>query len=116
MEDQLLWIQGSRGCPFVCTYCVNSVTQPLFKDKGKYSRKRSVQNIVEEMKEQIRMLEKHNLPENWKTKVLFIDEVFASDKEWLKEFESLYPKEVGIPYFFETLPHKGLVNKKSLDL
>ncbi len=116
VRDRLLWIQGSRGCPYVCSYCINSYTRPLFKKMGKYSRMRSPENIIEEIKEQLKVVKNMGLPEDWKDRVLFIDEVFAKNLEWLKEFESLYPKEVGIPYFFETLPHKGLVNKKSLDL
>ena len=116
VEDRLLWIQGSRGCPFVCTYCVNSVTQPLFKSQGKYSRRRSVRNIVEEMKEQLTTVKNHKLPENWKTNVLFVDEVFGHDQEWMKEFESIYPKEIGLPFFMETLPHPNMLNEKTLDM
>ena len=116
VRDKFLWIQGSRGCPFVCTYCINSYTQPLFKKNGKYSRMRSPGNIIEEIKEQLKIVENSDLPKDWKNKVLFIDEVFGKNLEWLKEFESSYTKEVGMPYYFETLPHQNLVNKNSLDL
>ena len=116
IEDRHLWIQGSRGCPFVCTYCVNSVTQPLFKDNGKYRRVRSVGNVVEEIKYQLRVVEQVKLPKNSKNTVLFIDEVFGNDKEWMSEFESVYPKEVGLPYLMETLPHPNLVNETTLNL
>ena len=68
------------------------------------------------MKEQLTAVKKHKLPENWKTNVLFVDEVFGNDKEWMKEFESVYPKEVGLPYFMETLPHPNLLNETTLDM
>ena len=73
VRDKFLWIQGSRGCPFVCTYCINSYTQPLFKKNGKYSRTRSLGNIIEEIKEQLKIVENLGLPKDWKNKVLFID-------------------------------------------
>jgi anaerobic magnesium-protoporphyrin IX monomethyl ester cyclase len=116
VRDRILWIQGSRGCPYVCSYCINSYTRPLFKKNGKYSRMRSPENIIEEINEQLKIVTNSGLPKDWKNQVLFVDEVFAKNNEWLKEFDSLYPKEVGIPYLMETLPHKGLVNKTSLDL
>jgi anaerobic magnesium-protoporphyrin IX monomethyl ester cyclase len=117
VADQLLWIQGSRGCPFVCSFCVNSVTQPLFKGTGKYRRVRSVKNIIDEINEQIGILEKMNLPREWKNTVFFVDEVFGdiNNEEWLTEFESTYPKEVGLPFFIETLPMENLINNQILD-
>jgi anaerobic magnesium-protoporphyrin IX monomethyl ester cyclase len=115
LEDRLLWIQGSRGCPFVCAFCVNSVTQPLFKDKGKYRRVRSPENIAEEIKGQLQLVKQANLPEDWKHTVLFVDEVFGNDKEWLKDFETVYPREVGLPYYMETLPHSNLINESTLN-
>jgi anaerobic magnesium-protoporphyrin IX monomethyl ester cyclase len=117
LADKYLWIQGSRGCPFVCTYCVNSVTQPLFKGNGKYRRVRSVKNIIDEINEQLSTVEKMNLPRNWKHSVFFVDEVFGdiNNEEWINEFGSTYPKEVGLPFCIETLPMQNLVNPKILD-
>ena len=116
VRDNFLWIQGSRGCPFLCSFCINSYTQPLFAKNGKYSRMRSPGNIIEEINEQLKTAEKTGLPKGWKNKILFVDEVFGKNLDWLKEFESLYPRDVGMPYIFETLPHKVLVNKNTLDL
>ena len=116
IEDPLLWIQGSRGCPYVCTYCINSYTRPLFKDNGKWSRMRSVGNIIEEIKEQLKIVEDSNLPKDWKQKVLFVDEVFGKSVDWMREFEKTYPKEVGMPYYMETLPLRALINPITLNL
>ena len=77
---------------------------------------RSPENIIEEIKEQLKVVKNMGLPEDWKDRVLFIDEVFAKNLEWLKEFESSYQKGEGMSYIFETLPHQNLVNKNSLDL
>jgi anaerobic magnesium-protoporphyrin IX monomethyl ester cyclase len=117
VHDKYLWIQGSRGCPFVCTFCVNSVTQPIFKGNGKYRRVRSVKNIIDEISEQLDTLGKMGLPREWKQSVFFADEVFGdiNDEEWLREFGSIYPKEVGLPFYMETLPMKNLINSHILD-
>ena len=117
VADQYLWIQGSRGCPFVCTFCVNSLTQPIFKGNGKYRRVRSVKNIIDEINEQLGTVEKMNLPRKWKHTVFFVDEVFGdiNNDEWLDEFGSTYRNEVGLPFYMETLPMNNLVNSKILD-
>ena len=60
---------------------------------------RSPGNIIEEINEQLKIVENLGLSKDWKDKVLLIDEVFGKNLEWLKEFESSYPKEVGLPYY-----------------
>lgn len=93
-----LFIQTSRGCPFVCSYCVNSLLRPLFKNLGHYTRRRSVNNIIREIKEQL------NLSGNMKTNVFFVDEVFGNDESWLNEFALIYKKEIGLPFYVEYNP------------
>ena len=96
--DSYLFIQSSRGCPYVCSYCVNSVLRPLFKNLGHYTRRRSVNNIIKEIKGNL------DLFGNMKDYVSFIDEVFANDESWLNEFESIYKKEIGLPFSVEYNP------------
>lgn len=62
----------------------------LYKECGKYVRFKSVDNLLKEIKE---ALSKYNT-----SKVLFHDDTFTLNKEWLKEFSEKYPKEVGMPY------------------
>lgn len=73
-------ILGSRGCPFSCTFCFHY---------SKY-RKRSIKNIMEELREAVKKY-KINI-------IKFYDECIALDKERLikicKEIKSL-SKEVG---------------------
>ena len=103
--DSCLTIQTSRGCPYVCSYCVNSLLRPLFKNLGPYTRRKSVNNIIREIKENL------NLSGNARDYVLFVDEVFGTDKSWLDEFESIYKKEIGLPFYVEYNPE--LINSAS---
>lgn len=40
---------AGRGCPYPCTYCFNENMQKIYKQKGKYVRLRSPENIAEEI-------------------------------------------------------------------
>jgi len=100
-------IMASRGCPFQCSYCCNSVFNTLYKGKGSKVRRRSVENVLEE----IFSLRK-KFP-NIK-RIDFIDEVFAWDKEWTSAFSERYPKEVGLP--FQCAQHPNMVDKDILKM
>ena len=41
---------SSRGCPYQCTYCHNPYLQKLYRNKGRFGRKRSIKNLLEEIK------------------------------------------------------------------
>lgn len=90
--DDRLEILSSRGCPFACPYCVNSIMKSLFKDLGSYTRTRSVRNVIDEIRQQL-ILAGDN-----KKAVEFQEEVFAWNKNWVDEFASLYTKEIGMPF------------------
>lgn len=80
----------SRGCPFQCTYCFNRHYNQLYKNKGRILRRRSVYNVIQEIKE---VKEKYPLGT-----VKFIDDTFNLDKEWLKEFCEKYKREINLPF------------------
>jgi len=87
----------SRGCPFSCTYCGNSVYKRLYSGQ-KLLRWRSSQNIVDELK----MINRTLGPISY---VYMVDDNFtARPTERLREFCSLYKKEVGIPFFAQVSP------------
>jgi radical SAM superfamily enzyme YgiQ (UPF0313 family) len=88
----LLNILPARGCPFRCSFCVNSLLHPLYRDLGPYSRRRSVANVIEEIKTFL------ELPGNRTNTIEFHDENFGTDASWLAEFEDLYPREIGLPF------------------
>lgn len=99
-------IMSSRGCPYKCTYCNNSLMKELYKEDGKYLRRRSVDNVLEEL---ILATEDKRLKH-----IIFHDEVFTYDVGWLEEFSKRYTKEIGLPYFCWV--HPNTINKKVVDL
>ena len=92
LEDPILAVMPARGCPFACSYCVNSLLRPMYKGLGRFSRRRSVKNVIAEMQELLA------IPGNKKTVVEFHDENFGTDETWLNEFETRYPPEIGLPF------------------
>jgi radical SAM superfamily enzyme YgiQ (UPF0313 family) len=80
----------ARGCPNSCTYCVNNVLRKVYKDKEKYLRRRSVSNVIEELK---------NAKHKYRPKFIhFCDEVFTYDRSWLRTFKFPYLREIGLPF------------------
>lgn len=85
----------SRGCPFSCSYCCNDVLKRAYQGQ-KILRRRSVGNVIRELK---------NAKEKYGIKsVLFKDEVFTYDSNWIKEFSKIYKKEIALPFWCYTYP------------
>lgn len=81
-----------RGCPYNCTYCFNHAWKKLYKGKGKFVRRHSVDYILDLLK---------YVKENYPLAVVkFYDDVFAfSLDDWLIEFGERYPREIGLPFY-----------------
>lgn len=79
-----------RGCPFDCAYCFNHKLKEYYSGKGRYVRKRSVDNVISEIKINI---SKYNIKE-----IYFVDDLFVVNKKWLTEFAEKYRKEIDLPY------------------
>lgn len=90
-------IMATRGCPYRCSFCFNNFFANLpDEDGGKYVRLRSVDHVIAELKYAKR---RYNL----KT-IDFQDDVFGTQKKWLREFSEKYKKEINIPYQILTHP------------
>jgi radical SAM superfamily enzyme YgiQ (UPF0313 family) len=100
-DKELFWKEGvftkrayvttSRGCPFNCSYCYNHFAQKLYRNKGPYVRRRSVGNVIEELKLYRRKFRINS--------VHFQDDTFAMSVEWMREFAERYPSEIGLPFY-----------------
>jgi len=80
----------SRGCPFECSYCCNNVYHSLYKDSGKVIRRRSIDNVIEELE-----LVKNKYKPAF---IHFVDDVFNFDTDWLSAFLTKYEKKVRLPF------------------
>lgn len=89
-HNYIMPVAAVRGCPHLCTFCCNEGMMRLYRGKGRFVRTRSVDNLLQEMK---------NLASRFTVKGFdFWDEQFGMHKRWLEEFAEKYPKEVGIPF------------------
>jgi len=81
----------SRGCPFNCTYCFNQAFDELYDGEGHLVRRRSVDNVLEELR-----WVKVRYPLKF---VVFLDDTFIVPPSWVAEFCDKYPAAVGLPFF-----------------
>jgi len=104
---KLYGLMTSRGCPFSCSYCHNSVLKKIYAGKGKYIRRRSVSNVLTELTW---------AKEKFKPKyIYFADANFVSvDMDWLKKLLSRYKKEIGLPFWCRG--HPDLITKETVKL
>ena len=86
----------SRGCPHRCSYCFNSSMRRLYRGKGHWVRRRSVEGVMDEL---CRARDRYPL-----LRVQFYDDVFTSDREWLERFAGPYRREIGLPFWCSANP------------
>jgi len=84
-------VMASRGCPFSCTFCGNSFLHELYPSSGQAIRRRSVENVLTELKEA-------KVKYRYK-KVLFVDDAFGQNRQWTREFLKKYKQEINVPFF-----------------
>lgn len=84
-----LMVMTSRGCPYTCTYCVNSYRDKIY-DNQKYLRRKSVHNTIEALKYYKKLYKP--------AFIQFYDDVFSYDTGWLREFKERYTTEINLPY------------------
>ena len=91
-----------RGCPYNCSFCFNEAYSDLYKGKGRRTRRRSVDNVILELKE---VRERYPLDF-----VLFLDDTFIINKKWLQELAVRYKEEIGLPFRCFTHPLLAINN------
>ena len=80
-----------RGCINSCSYCHNSVIDSIYFSQPKRIRLRSTDNVIEELKQ---------AKNKYRFKLLRVnDDIFTSEKRWLKEFCLRYEKEIDAPLY-----------------
>ena len=49
LDHNVLYLQSTRGCPYSCSFCVETMYHDIYKGLGKFVRRRSVDSIIEEV-------------------------------------------------------------------
>ena len=100
-------IHGSRGCPFMCSYCSNKAIDTLYCGKFRKVRKRSIKILIEELKNVVKVANP--------TAIWFSDDVFPlRSEEELELFGSLYKEHIKIPFMCYVSPTTVSENKMKL--
>lgn len=94
----------SRGCPYNCPYCFNSIHRGLHKGEN-WVRYRTVDNVIEECLD----LKKYPLK-----LIFFQDDCFGFNIDWLRDFSSKYSKKVNIPFHCQV--RIEMINKERIIL
>jgi len=85
-----VYVMTSRGCPYQCSYCFNHAYNKLYDGKGRLCRRRSVGSVLEEI---------GGLKRRYPLQIIvFQDDTFNLDRQWLAEFAERYPLETGVPF------------------
>lgn len=100
-----IYIISGRGCPFTCSYCCHHFLQQLYRGKGKYVRRRSVDNIIEELEGCLKRYEVKS--------VYSMDDTFTLDEDWIEEFSKKYQKRINLPLYCHIRP--GTLTKRTVD-
>lgn len=85
-----------RGCPYQCTYCCHSALKRIYGG-GRYLRRRSVGNFVDEL-----VLRQSQFPDLQLIEIE--DDVFTLDQRWIDEFAGSYRARVKAPFWCYTYP------------
>ena len=98
-------IMTSRGCVNKCSYCHNSIERRVLWNKcGAFLRRRSVENVIAELKERKQKYDFNTL--------CIWDEVFTYDEKWLEEFSEVYKREINVPFW--TFVHPKHITEKTV--
>lgn len=76
--DRPLYIMASRGCPFECLFCYSPMSARAYAGKGQYFRSRMPASVAGEFLGELRRKSY--------SRVVFVDEMFPTDKTWLRSF------------------------------
>lgn len=96
----MITINTMRGCPYSCTWCSRSVF-------GKSYRRRSPENVVQEM---LALRNEYQFDKIW-----FVDDVFTINHKWLRGFAAaLKQHNLKIPY--EAISRADRMNEEVIQL
>ena len=98
--------EGSRGCPYTCSYCSNKQLMDIYKGKGKWRREKSSEKI----KEEIDSFKRHYGLDM----IYFIDEVIMTSDDRTQMLRRCLSEEQ-IPFIFMERPEL-ITEKRVIDI
>jgi len=89
-------VMTGRGCPHNCSYCFNKTYKDLYRNKGRYLRKKAPERIIAELlwAKQTYGIQKIN----------FVDDSFLLFPKWLRQFSILYKEKINLPFIINVEP------------
>jgi radical SAM superfamily enzyme YgiQ (UPF0313 family) len=84
--EGVIHISTMRGCPFPCTFCTGGAIVRLYSGR-EYIRRRSVDSVLREL-----CHIRNNGPIHY---VIFLDDTFTLNRDWVDEFCREYGREIG---------------------
>ncbi|MHC1713447.1 MAG: radical SAM protein [Solidesulfovibrio sp.] len=88
-----------RGCPHGCAYCNVPTVKTLFQNgPTPYFRNRGVSHVMAELRA---ITARYPFIEGVQ---LFDDTFFSRKTDWLRDFASVYKKDIGLPLFCQASP------------
>jgi radical SAM superfamily enzyme YgiQ (UPF0313 family) len=91
LNSKALFVITGRGCPYDCSYCFNHAFNKLYNGLGRQCRRRSVLNVILEIEE----IRKDNPGLQM---IVFQDDIFILDREWVFEFCREYNERIDLPF------------------
>lgn len=91
LNRRAVFVITGRGCPYDCSYCFNHAYKELYSGLGRMCRRRSVENVLQEIEELGRSNPQLQM-------IVFQDDIFVLDREWVLDFCREYPVRVGLPF------------------
>jgi radical SAM superfamily enzyme YgiQ (UPF0313 family) len=97
----------NRGCPYSCTFCINSGFDALYGDKGGYYREKNIERLIAEM---VAKKERYAL-----SYVYLVAESFLTTSiKRIERFGQLYRDRVGLPFWVEVRPESVTREKAAI--
>ena len=91
LNSKAIFVIAGRGCPYDCSYCFNHSFNKLYNGLGRQCRRRSVENVIQE-------IEKIRSDNSDLQMVIFQDDIFILEREWVFEFCRVYTERIALPF------------------
>lgn len=89
-------VETTRGCPFKCTYCCNTVLHDIYKNCNNYHREKSIERVFLEIE-----LQKALFNIDY---VNFLDDTMLINRDRLRELMAIYQRRIKLPFLICTRP------------